>query len=107
MSMNMRDYPTLHLRVLDTNKSKGTASLLLFYISVTIISITNTVQRIILRLLHPYFVFMLITLHLGNKMIYTPNNIETIKIPRCSGRSTAWLLAHFRVLVILIIVTEI
>jgi len=28
----MRDYPTLHL-VLDTNSGKGTALLLLFYIS--------------------------------------------------------------------------
>jgi len=31
--MNMEDYPTLHL---ETKSSKGTALLLLFYISVTI-----------------------------------------------------------------------
>jgi hypothetical protein len=41
--MNKRDYPILHI---DTNQSKGTAILLLFYISVTVgsskLSISHT-----------------------------------------------------------------
>ena len=37
---------------------------------------SSTTITIFVRLLHPYFIFLWISPHLSNKIIYTPNNVK-------------------------------
>ena len=45
----------------------------------------GTMMTVFVRLLHPYFVFLLMTPHLG-KTFHTPNNTGATKVPGCSVR---------------------
>jgi len=45
---------------------------------------SGTMMMVFVRLLHMYFVFLLITILLGNKILNVPNNIKMTKMPRCS-----------------------
>jgi hypothetical protein len=46
--------------------------------------ISGIMMTVFVRLFHPYFVFLLITILLGNKILNVPNNIKMTKMPRCS-----------------------
>lgn len=56
-----------------------------------IVCICNSVEccwaqwcRFLVKLIYPYCVFLLVILYLWNTLIYTPNNIWTIKMHICS-----------------------